>query len=89
MKEKSLEQMSERILALSLAQHLVLDGWTVYVSCSNWVDVTIHLNGDDTVRLGIVLDSVSSTYHFDYEFLLRSDIAPDFYVCRCNNFGRL
>lgn len=75
--------MEKKICALELASYLVRLGWTVYVSCSSYVDVSIHLDSLDVPKLQQILNYLREVYHFDYEFEDRSDVCPKFYVCYC------
>ena len=76
--------MEKKICALELASYLVRLDYVVYVSCSTYVEVEIRLYSLDVPKLQQVLNSILDVYHFTYEFLDRSDLLPESYVCRCS-----
>lgn len=75
--------MEKKICALELASYLVRLDWTVYVSCSSYVEVDIHLDVIDVTKLRRTLKFVADIYHFTFDFTDRSDLELDFYVCHC------
>lgn len=75
--------MEKKICALELATYLVRLGWNVYVSCSSYVDLSIHLDVHQIPQLQKALISVFDVYDFTFDFIDRSDLEIGYFVCRC------
>ena len=75
--------MDKKICALELATYLVRQKWSVYVSCSSLVDVSIHLDYLEVPKLQQILNSLKELYDFTFKFEDCSDLSSQFYVCYC------
>lgn len=77
--------MEKKLLALSLAQYLVINDFVVFVSCSHFVDVSVHLDSSDVTRLQKILEQIRRIYRFNYS--LNPMYGNNYsFVCHCT-FG--